>query len=185
MWGQGYRPDNCQQFLRLRRAHGRNLPTAERRQEQRSWTEQQNWREIWEQAPVLDPILWIWAGTPSSAPWDAMQCHAINHTPWQEQAQTLLKVSKILGRVGNGERGVPWNAITTAGDLNFLREWESWPMPAPFFFLSSHQKWVRCSSSWKTVAKQDGVCPSTVLGAKRLSRLSRTTLGVTGRADTS
>lgn len=68
MWGQGYLPEDCQQFLRLRRGHGRDIPTAERGQERRSRTGQQSWGETQEQGPVLDHASRAQAGTPSPAP---------------------------------------------------------------------------------------------------------------------
>lgn len=97
MWGQGYLLEDCHQFLRLRRGHSRDLPTAEQGWEQRSWMGQQSWGETWEQAQCWTPPDELGQGHPSHPiPSHPIPPHPI---PRQEQAQTSPKES------ADGENG--------------------------------------------------------------------------------
>lgn len=123
MWGQGYLPEDSQQFLRLRRGHGTDLPTAEQGWEWRSWRGQQSWEETQEQVPVLGHTGLARAGTSHPAP-----SHPVPGT----SADLAKRKHK-----GRGERGIPGNAITTAEDLSLLWELESQGLAHACSFLFS------------------------------------------------
>lgn len=125
MLGQGHLPEDSQQFLRLRRGHGTDLPTAEQGWEWRSWMKQQSWEETQEQVPVLGCTGRARAGTSVPAP-----SHPVPGT------SADLAKRKHKGREEGREASVEMPSP-------MLKTWVSsgnwrakvWPMPAPFFSL--------------------------------------------------